>query len=506
MLPHAYDEFCSVTSPIAFDQSRIGILLTELCWNEIAKGCHSRMSLLIRNGRIITATDDYVADLLIENETISLIGRELDVEADTVLDASGKLVIPGGVDPHVHLDLPVGSVISSDDYETGTRAAACGGTTTILDFPTQERGRSMFEALDVWQRKAEGKACVDYGFHMIVSDLPPERTNELVRLVEVGIPSFKLFTAYPDRLYVDDATLYRAMRVAAELGAVVCMHAENGIVMDEIVKEACREGRTAPRWHAHTRPAILEGEAVHRCIAIAAVAKAHLYIVHMSCAAALEPLRAARDRGHLVFGETCPQYLILDQGLYDAEGFEGAKWVMTPPLRTKADQAELWKALRVGDLATVGTDHCPFCWADKQRGQNDFTRIPNGAPGIENRLALLYHFGVRMGHLSLNRFVAVTSTNAAKIFGLFPKKGTIAVGSDADLVIWDPDHEETISVANPRTHHMRVDYNAYEGTRVVGWPETVILRGKVIARNGEFCGQVGAGRFLPRKPNPEPAI
>ncbi|MGC8841450.1 MAG: dihydropyrimidinase [Candidatus Sumerlaeaceae bacterium] len=464
------------------------------------------MSLLVRNGRIVTATDDYIADVYIQGETVTLIGKNLEVPADEVIDATGKLVLPGGVDPHVHLDLPVGAVISSDDYETGTRAAACGGTTTVLDFPTQERGRSLFEALDLWHQKAAGKACVDYGFHMIVCDMSPEREDELVKLVEQGIPSFKLFTAYPDRLYVDDGTLYRVMKRAAELRAVVMMHAENGIVIDEIVRAACAQGHTEPQWHALTRPALMEGEAVHRCVAIAQVAGAVLYIVHMSCAAALEPLRVARDRGQLVFGETCPQYLLLDHSQYEKEGFEGAKWVMTPPLRTKADQAELWQALRMGDIQTIGTDHCPFTLADKARGRDSFVKIPNGAPGIENRMALLYHAGVRSGALTLNRFVELTSTNAAKIFGLFPRKGTIAVGSDGDLVIFDPNREETISVHNPRTHHMRVDYSAYEGLTVHGYPETVVLRGHVIVRDGEFVGRPGRGQFLVRRPFDEPVV
>ncbi|MCX7625456.1 MAG: dihydropyrimidinase [Candidatus Sumerlaeaceae bacterium] len=464
------------------------------------------MSVLIRQGRIVTAADDYVADLFIENETITQIGEHLEIEADEIIEARGKLVFPGGVDPHVHLDLPVGAVVSSDDYESGTRAAACGGTTTVMDFPTQERGRSLFEALELWHEKARQKACVDYAFHMIVCDMPPERETELRKVVEEGIPSFKLFTAYPDRLYVDDGTLYRVMRNAGELGAVVMMHAENGIVIDEIVRQACAEGHRDPRWHALTRPAIMEAEAVHRCVAIAQVARAVLYVVHISCAAALEPLRAARDRGQLVFGETCPQYLLLDHTAYEKPGFEGAKWVMTPPLRSKHDQTELWKALRMGDIQTVGTDHCPFMMCDKERGLENFTKIPNGAPGIENRMALLFHAGVRSGALSLNRFVQVTSTNAAKIFGLFPKKGTIAVGSDADVVIFNPEREETISVSNPRTHHMRVDYNTYEGMRVQGIPETVLLRGRIIVRNGEFVGKPGYGRFLKRRSYEEPVI
>ncbi len=459
------------------------------------------MSLLIRNGRIVTATDDYRADIFVRDETVTQIGEKLELQADTVLDAAGRLVLPGGVDPHTHLDLPVApGVVSADDFETGTRAAAFGGTTTIIDFPTQDRGRSMLEAVDAWHAKAAGRACIDYGFHMIVTDLPESRLPEMTRLAaDEGIPSFKLFMAYPDRLYVDDGTLYRAMRRAGDDGAVILMHAENGIVIDEIVRGALRDGHTDPVWHARTRPVEMEAEGVHRAIRISEVARVPLYIVHLSCAAALEEVRRARARGVPAHGETCPQYLFLDASLYERGEFEGAKWVMTPALRDRADQAALWQGLMMNELQAVATDHCPFCFREqKERGRGDFSKIPNGAPGIENRMSLLHHGGVVGGRISLNRFVQLASTNAAKMFGLFPRKGTIAVGSDADIVIFDPDRRETISVHNPLMHHMRVDYSAYEGMEVQGYPEVVIARGRVVCDRGKFLGRPGAGRFLKR--------
>lgn len=454
--------------------------------------------MLIRNGRVVTASESRMADVLVCGETILEVAAGISSHADELIDASGRLVIPGGIDPHVHFELPVGEITSSDDFFTGTRAAACGGTTCVIDFPTQERGHSMLEAIDQWHRKADGKACIDYGFHMIVTDLPPERVPEMRQVVEAGVSSFKLFTAYPDRLYVDDATLMRAMRGAAELGAPVLMHAENGIAIDEIVQRARRDGHREPAWHARTRPPALEAEAVFRSIAIAEVTDATLYIVHVSSAAALEPVRWAQARGLPVYAETCPQYLMLDDSLYDQPGFEGAKWVMTPALRKPSDQAALWAGIVDDAVQVIGTDHCPFWMKDKERGRDDFTCIPNGAPGIENRMALLYSEGVAAGRISEQRFVEITSTNAARLFGLFPRKGTIAPGTDADIVIFDSGREETISVDNPRTHHMQVDYNAYEGRRVRGFPEIVIARGRIVARDGEFTGIQGTGNFLKR--------
>ena len=457
------------------------------------------MSVLIKNGRVITAVDDYLADIFIENETVTLVGKDLEMEADEVIDASGKYLFPGGLDPHTHLDMPFGGTTSADDFETGTRAAAHGGTTTLIDFAIQSKGHSTLEALDTWHAKADGKTAIDYGFHMIVTDLEDNRVHEMKMLADAGVTSYKLFMAYPGVLYVDDGTIYRAMKKAGEDGTVVCMHAENGIVIDEIVKQAVADGKTEPKYHAITRPTRMEAEGVHRAIAIAEVAHVPIYIVHLSSSDALEQVMLARNRGVHAFAETCPQYLFLDDSYYDQEGFEGAKYVMTPALREKWNQDELWKGLKFGDLQSIATDHCPFCFKDQKiLGIDDFSKIPNGGPGVENRMSLVYNGGVNSGRISLNKFVELTSTAAAKTFGLFPKKGTIAVGSDADIVIFDPNRKETISVNNTCTHHMNVDYNAYEGFEVKGFTETVLSRGKVVIDNCEYVGKKGDGQFLKR--------
>jgi len=457
------------------------------------------MSILIKNGRVITAVDNYMGDVFIENETVALIGKNLEMEADEVIDASGKYLFPGGLDPHTHLDMPFGGTTSADDFETGTLAAAHGGTTTLIDFAIQTKGKSTLEALDTWHAKAEGKTAIDYGFHMIVTDLDDNRVHEMKMLADDGVTSYKLFMAYPGVLYVDDGTIYRAMRKAGEDGTVVCMHAENGIVIDEIVKQALAEGKTAPKYHALTRPTRMEAEGVHRAISIAEVAQVPVYIVHLSSSDALEQVMLARNRGVHAFAETCPQYLFLDHSYYEQEGFEGAKYVMTPALREKWNQDELWKGLRFGDLQSISTDHCPFCFKDqKMLGIDDFSKIPNGGPGVENRMSLVFNGGVNSGRISLNKFVELTSTAAAKTFGLFPKKGTIAVDSDADIVIFDPNRKETISVNNTCTHHMNVDYNAYEGFEVTGFTETVLSRGKVIIKDCEYVGKKGDGQFLKR--------
>ncbi|HEV2860863.1 MAG TPA: dihydropyrimidinase [Pyrinomonadaceae bacterium] len=453
------------------------------------------MKTLIRNGRVVTAVDDYKADILIEGETVSVIGAKLDVEADRVIDAAGKLVIPGGIDPHTHMELPFGGTQASDDFRTGTIAAAHGGTTSIIDFAVQYKGQALREGLDAWHAKAEGKAVVDYGFHLIVTDLEDERVPELHKAMDEGITSFKLFMAYPGVFLSDDATIFRAMSAAGERGGLVCMHAENGIVINEIIKRALAAGRTAPKYHALTRPTIAEAEGVHRAIRLAEMAESPVYIVHLSCADALHQVREARDRGLPAFAETCPQYLFLSIDDY-GEGFEGAKYVMTPPLREKWNQDELWKGLKTDDLQVISTDHCPFCMKEqKELGRDDFSKIPNGAPGVEHRMSLIFNGGVVENRISLNRFVELTSTAAAKMFGLFPRKGTIAVGSDADLVVFDPEREHTISAA---THHMNVDYSAYEGRRVRGTVETVLSRGRVVVEGGDFKGKAGDGRFLKR--------
>jgi dihydropyrimidinase len=455
------------------------------------------MKTLIKNGRIITAVDDYRGDILIEDETVSLIGRALDMEADKVIDATGKYVIPGGIDPHTHLEMPFGGTFSSDDFRTGTIAAAHGGTTTLIDFAIQYKGESLLQALDNWHKKAEGKPAIDYSFHIIVTDLPDERLPELRRLIlNEGVPSFKLFMAYPGVFLVDDGTIFKAMTAAGEAGGLVCMHAENGVVIDVMVKRALAEGKTAPKYHALARSPKAEAEGAGRAIAIAEMANAPVYIVHLSCADALKKVRDARDLGLPAYAETCPQYLFLDYSYYEQEGFEGAKYVMTPPLREKWHQDELWKGLRTDDLQVISTDHCPFCLKEqKELGKDDFSKIPNGGPGIEHRVSLIYNGGVVGGRINLNRFVELVSTAPAKMFGLFPKKGTIAVGSDADIVIFDPNAEMTISA---KTHHMNIDYSAYEGMKVRGVPETVLSRGKVIIEKGQYVGRAGDGRFLKR--------
>jgi dihydropyrimidinase len=453
------------------------------------------MRTLIRNGRVVTAVDDYKADILIDGETVSTIGAKLEMEADVVIDASGKLVIPGGIDPHTHMELPFGGTEASDDFRTGTIAAAHGGTTTIIDFAVQYKGQSLVEGVDNWHKKAEGKCVIDYGFHLITTEFEDGQTEELYTVMDEGVTSFKLFMAYPGVFLADDATIFRAMSAAGSRGGLICMHAENGIVINEIIKRALQEGRTAPKYHALTRPTIAEAEGVHRAIAISEMAESPVYIVHLSCADALNQVREARDRGLPAFAETCPQYLFLSIEDY-GEGFEGAKYVMTPPLREKSNQDELWKGLRTDDLQVISTDHCPFCMKEqKELGRDDFSKIPNGAPGVEHRMSLIYDGGVAQNRVSLNRFVELTSTAAAKMFGLFPRKGTIAVGSDADIVVFDPERTQTISAS---THHMNVDYSAYEGRKLQGAVDTVLSRGRVVVEDNEFKGKAGDGQFLKR--------
>jgi dihydropyrimidinase len=455
------------------------------------------MKTLIKHGNIVTAVDHYVGDILIDDETIALIGQQLDLPADRVIDAAEKLVIPGGIDPHTHMEFPFGGTIASDDFRTGTIAAAYGGTTTIIDFAIQYKGESLAQAIDNWHRKAEGKPAIDYGFHLIVSELPEARVPELTRVIrDDGVSSFKLFMAYPGAFLVDDGTIFRAMSAAGEAGGLVCMHAENGLVIQELITRALAEGHTAPKYHALTRPTKAEAEGTGRALAIAEMAEAPVYIVHLSCHDALRKVQEARDLGLPAYAETCPQYLFLDYTRYEQPGFEGAKYVLTPPLRDQWHQEELWKGLRMDDLQVVSTDHCPFCFKEqKELGKDDFSQIPNGGPGVEHRLSLIYNGGVAAGRISLHRFVQLVSTAPAKLFGLFPKKGTIAVGSDADLVIFNPKAEMTISA---RTHHMNIDYNAYEGMTVTGVTETVLSRGKVIIENGTYVGTPGEGRFLKR--------
>src|SRR5215831_8124797 len=457
------------------------------------------MSLLIKNGTVVTATDLYKGDVLIEGEKITALGTSLDQAAqkvDRVVDATFKYVLPGGIDVHTHMDMPFGGATSADDFETGTRAAAFGGTTTIVDFAIQYRGQTLHTAWETWAKKAEGKAVIDYGFHMIITELTDQVEQEMDALVRQGVTSFKLFMAYPGVFMLDDASIFRALLRTGRNGGTICMHAENGGVIDVLVQKALAEGKTAPRYHALTRPARAEAEATHRAIALAEMADVPIYIVHLSAAEALEMVTEARDRGLPAHAETCPQYLFLSYDNYEEPGFNGAKYVMSPPLRDRAKQDRLWRGLAYNDLQVISTDHCPFCMKEqKELGANDFSKIPNGAPGVETRMSLVYDGGVRTGKISLNRFVELTSTAPAKIFGLFPRKGTIAPGSDADIVIFDADKTVRLSV---NTLHMKVDYNPYEGREVTGVTDTVISRGKVVIDAGRFTGKAGAGAFLKR--------
>jgi dihydropyrimidinase len=456
---------------------------------------------LVKNGTVVTATDRYDADVYIDKGVITLIGQGLNVPAETVVDASGKLVMPGGIDVHTHLDMPFGGTTSADDFESGTVAAAHGGTTTLIDFAIQDAGKGLYPALEGWMKKAEGKSAIDYAFHMIIRELTDQVAGEMDKMVKnEGVTSFKLFMAYPGVFLVDDATIFRALRKTRDNGGLICMHAENGGVIDTLVKEALRKGQTAPKYHALTRPTRAEAEATGRAIALAEMAGVPIYIVHLSCSDALEKVKQARDMGLPAYAETCPQYLFLSYEDYERPGFEGAKFVMSPPLREKWNQETLWKGLAKNDLQVVSTDHCPFCMNEppqKQMGKDDFSKIPNGAPGIETRLVLVWDGGVRTGKIDMHRFVEIVSTNPARMFGLWPRKGTVAVGSDGDLVLFDPEKETTLSAAS---HHMKVDYNPYEGRVVRGAPAVVISRGEVIVDHGAFKGRKGRGQFVKRQP------
>src|SRR5258707_1186680 len=457
-----------------------------------------RCDTLIVNGIVVTAVDTYAADGAISDGKIVSLGQNLAGEnAGRVIDAKGRYVMPGGIDVHTHLDMPFGGTTSADDFETGTRAAAFGGTTTLIDFAIQYKGQPLHAAFDAWMQKAASKATTDYAFHCIITDLPNARLDEMVELVREGVPSFKLFMAYPGVFMLDDATIFKAMRTASKIGGMICMHAENGGAIDVIVQRALAEGKPAPKYHALTRPTTAEGEATSRAIALAEMAGAPVYMVHLSCHDALEKVREARDRGVPAYAETCPQYLHLSLENMDVPGFEGAKYVFTPPLREKWNQEKLWQGLARDTLQVVSTDHCPFCMKEqKELGKNDFSKIPNGGPGIEHRLSLIYSGGVHGGKFSANRFVQLVSTAPAKLFGLYPRKGTIAVGSDADIVIFDPNAEQVISV---KTHHMRVDYSMFEGMHVKGVTKTVLSRGRMLIDNGNFTGRPGAGEFLRAK-------
>jgi dihydropyrimidinase len=472
------------------------------------------MRIVITGGTVLSATGTMPADVLVDGETIAALAVRADSSrrlrpghgadqsatwaqtADRVIDAAGKYVLPGGIDAHTHMEMPFGGTFSVDTFETGTRAAAWGGTTTIIDFAVQAKGTTLLATLDKWHEKADGNCAVDYGFHMIVSDVNETSLKEMDACIAAGVNSFKMFMAYPGVFYATDGEILLAMQQAARSGGLVMMHAENGIAIDQLVAQALAAGKTGPVQHGLTRPPELEGEATSRAITLAQVAHCPLYIVHLSARHALEAVAAARDAGQNVFAETCPQYLYLSLDDLARPGFEGAKYVASPPLRTADHQASLWQGLRTNDLSVVSTDHCPFCFSEqKELGRGDFSKIPNGIPGVEHRMDLL-HQGVVSGQLSLPRWVEVTSTTPARMFGLYPRKGVIQPGADADIVVYDPAARQTLSV---NTHHMNVDYSAYEGMEITGRVDTTLSRGQIVIDNGSYHGHPGHGHFLPRE-------
>jgi dihydropyrimidinase len=458
------------------------------------------MRTLITNGTVVSAEGSQQADVLVDGEIVAAIGADLagaGMTADETIDASGRYVIPGAIDVHTHMELPFGGTFAKDTFETGTRAAAFGGTTMVVDFAVQSRGSSLRAGLDAWHAKAEGNAVADYGFHMIMSDVNDGTLAEMDGLVAEGVPDFKLFTAYPGVFYSDDGAIFRAMQQTAKNGGLIMMHAENGMAIDVVAEQTVAAGTTDPIGHGLARKAIFEGEATNRVIRLAEAAGVPVYIVHLSAKEALAEVRAARDRGTAAFAETCPQYLFLS--LDDlGNGFEGAKYICSPPLRTKDHWDELWKALVKDDLQVVSTDHCPFDFeGQKEMGRGDFRKVPNGLPGVEDRVDLLHDGGVVAGRITRERWVEVISTAPARLFGMYPRKGSISVGADADLVIYDPNRRRTISAS---THHMAVDYSCYEGRTVQGASDVVLSRGSVIVRDGEFTGRKGHGRFVRRAP------
>ncbi|WP_078379585.1 dihydropyrimidinase [Sutcliffiella halmapala] len=452
---------------------------------------------LIKNGIIVTASDLYEADILIEGETITAIGKNLSSQDAEIVDAKGNYVFPGAIDPHTHLDMPFGGTVTKDDFESGTMAAAFGGTTSIIDFCLTQKGKPLKEAIKTWHNKSKDKAVIDYSFHLMIGEINEEVLAELPNVIdEEGITSFKVFMAYKNVFQADDATLFRTLIAAKDLGALVMVHAENGDVIDYLTKEALENGNTDPVYHALTRPPEVEGEATGRAAQLTSLANSQLYVVHVSCADAVEKIAEARNKGVDIWGETCPQYLTLDITDLEKPDFEGAKYVWSPPLREKWHQEVLWNALKSGQLQTLGSDQCSFDFqGQKDLGKGDFTKIPNGGPMIEDRVSVLFSEGVKKGKISIHQFVDIVSTRVAKLFGMFPKKGTIAVGADADLVIFDPNKERVISAS---THHMAVDYNAFEGMKITGEPVSVLVRGEFVVQDKQFVGKAGSGQYVKR--------
>ena len=465
-------------------------------------------SYLIKGGQLITASETYHADILVEGETIAEISQEISSPAAQIIDATGKIIMPGGIDPHTHFDLPMFGTVSSDDHYSGHKAAAFGGTTTVLDFVSQDLA-TLAESIDAWHAKADAKAAIDFGFHMNISHFDEKVAAEIAHLPEIGITSIKVFTAYNNRLRLDDGNIFRVMRIAKECGLLTMLHAENGDVIEVLTAEALAEGHTSPEWHAYTRPAWGAVEATLRASSLAAQANASLYIVHMNVAGEVDQLQFARQRGVAVMGETCPPYLFFT--VDHLKRPDGSKWICSPPMRTVEDNQRLWQGLKEGTIQVVGTDHCPFFFEGnkpihyegnpiaipgKELGKDDFTKIPNGLPGVGDRLPIMWTYGVRAGRITANQFVALTSTNPAKIFGLYPRKGSILPGSDADLVIWDM--ERRIKYGVEYAQH-RTDYNLFEGWELVGFPEKVFLRGNLLVDKGVWYGKPGMGRYLKRE-------
>ena len=462
------------------------------------------MKTLIKNGTVVTASDTFKADVLIEDEKIVLIGADLPVGDAEVVDASGLLLMPGGIDAHTHLDMPFGGTVTADDFYTGQRAAAFGGTTCHVDFALQQKGQTLKQGVEMWQEKAEGKTVIDYGFHVAITDPTEASINEISTLNDIGVSSLKVFQAYKGAFMVDDTALFKAMEKARDADIMLMTHSENGDAIALLTEQLVAAGKLDPGYHLDAHPREIEGEASARAIALSAVTGAKLYIVHMSCKDSIEQMALGRSKGYNVMGETCTQYMFKFEEDMRVPGYEGAKWACGPPVRTPKDAEYIWEALRNTTLQNVATDHCSFNYeggvdgklAGKELGKEGWHKIPNGIPGIEDRMMVMYHNGVNGGKFSLNRFVEVTSTNAAKAMGMYPRKGTIAVGADADIVLWDPEKEHTISA---KTHHMNVDYNAYEGMKIKGMPVRTIIRGTTVVDGDKFCVEKGFGKFIKRK-------